>query len=131
IPANVPYLHAEPELSQAWGRRFAAAGDKLKVGLVWAGSATHGNDKNRSMTLTQFAPLSRVTNVAFYSLQKGETSGLAANPPAGMELIDLTADLTDFSETAAMISHLDLVITVDTAVAHLAGAMGKPVWVLL
>jgi tetratricopeptide (TPR) repeat protein len=139
IPANVPYIEADPDLAAAWGKRLGQF-DKLttgpiprqfRVGLVWAGNPGHGNDKNRSITLAQLAPLSRVCGITFFTLQKGDAAAQAANPPAEMELIDLTAELHDFADTAAMISHLDLIITVDTAVAHLAGAMGRKVWVLL
>ena len=131
IPANVPYVHAEPELAQAWAGRLAADRAEMRVGLVWAGSSTHANDKNRSLALAQLAPLWRAPGITFFSLQKGDAAVQAAHPPAGINLIDHTAELTDFADTAGLISQLELVITVDTAVAHLAGAMGKKVWVLL
>ncbi len=78
-----------------------------------------------------FAPLACLKGVTFYSLQKGKTGKQAKNPPAGMKLIDYTDEIGDFSDTAALIENLDLVIAVDTSVAHLAGALGKPVWTLL
>ncbi|HET6252062.1 MAG TPA: tetratricopeptide repeat-containing glycosyltransferase family protein [Tepidisphaeraceae bacterium] len=130
IPANVPYLRADPDLVQAWAMKLANNSGRLKVGLGWAGSPTNKNDQFRSVALQQLAPLTRA-GATFYSLQKGPASAQAANPPAGMELIDNTNDLSDFADTAAMISQLDLVITVDTAIAHIAGAMGKPAWVLI
>lgn len=99
--------------------------------MAWAGSSIHVNDRNRSIRLGQLAPLGEVAGATFYSLQKGEAATQAASPPAGMNLIDFTADLDDFADTAAFIANLDLVIAVDTAAAHLAGAMGRPVWVLL
>jgi hypothetical protein len=83
------------------------------------------------MNLAQFAPLASLDSVAFYSLQKGIAAAQAADPPAGLRLMDWTEDLTDYAETAAMIQHLDLIVTVDTAVAHLAGAMGKRTWLML
>ncbi len=129
IPAGVPYLSAEPERVQQWGERMEATG--LKVGLVWAGSPGHQRDRDRSLTLAQLAPLAQVPGITFYSLQKGGAAAQAATPPAGMTLIDMTAEMYDFADTAAVIANLDLVICVDTSVAHLAGALGKPVWVLL
>jgi Flp pilus assembly protein TadD len=130
IPRQVPYLHADPALAEVWKNRVALP-DRRRVGLVWAGRAAHKNDRRRSMTLKQLAPLAEMREAQFFSLQKGDAAAQAAAPPAGMELIDLTADLHDFADTAALIANLDLVITVDTSVAHLAGAMGRPVWVLL
>jgi tetratricopeptide (TPR) repeat protein len=130
IPAHVPYVPVDPGLSEAWARRLPDS-DALKVGIVWAGSADFKNDRNRSCRLADFGPLGQVPNVIFYSLQKGERAEQAASPPEGMVLTDLNESLQDFADTAAAIHHLDLIITVDTSVAHLAGALGRPVWTLL
>jgi TPR repeat/Glycosyltransferase family 9 (heptosyltransferase) len=133
VPAEVPYLTA-PYLTAPKAARPARplegpiAG--LRVGLVWAGSATNAKDQFRSMTLEQLAPLVAVEGVRFYSLQMGEAATqLAAMPPA--TITDLTEGIGDMADTAARIAELDLVIAVDTAVAHLAGALGRPVWLLL
>jgi tetratricopeptide (TPR) repeat protein len=134
IPNIVPYLHADSEDAEKWQRRLD---DQLpnvkvgKVGLVWAGNPAHKNDRNRSMKLSSLAPLGQVPGIRFFSLQKGEAAAEAKIPPAGMDLVDWIAELQDFADTAALITNLDLVITIDTAVAHLAGAMGKPIWTLL
>jgi len=100
------------------------------VGLAWSGSPRlkPGGDR-RSRGLDIFAPLGEAANVRFFSLQKGPES--QAERPPGLELIDFTADLHDFADTAAVIEMLDLVISVDTSVAHLAGALARPVWVLI
>ena len=130
IPQSVPYLHADAGLS-AWWRNESGRHDsnRFKVGLSWAGNPTHVNDRNRSLSLAALGPLAQVQGVSFYSLQKGDS---ARQPrPSGLELIDRTEDLKDFADTAALVANLDLVISVDSAVAHLAGAMGKPVWTLL
>ncbi len=129
VPPAVPYIHADPEQIALWQSFFK--NDAFKVGLVWAGNPKHWQDKLRSMPLAALAPLATVQNVHFYSLQKGPTVAEAATPPTGMRLTNLTPKLDDFASTAAAIANLDLVITVDTAVAHLAGAMGKPVWTLI
>ncbi|MGD0390710.1 MAG: tetratricopeptide repeat-containing glycosyltransferase family protein, partial [Tepidisphaeraceae bacterium] len=131
IPADVPYLHASPELVKVWRDRLGPRGQRPRVGIAWAGNPDHTNDHNRSVRLEQLAPLACDGNVEFHSLQMGPSAGQALRPPAGMTLIDFTAHLTDFAETAALVENLDLVICVDTAVAHLAGAMAKPVWLLL
>jgi tetratricopeptide (TPR) repeat protein len=130
IPAAIPYLHADEKLSRQWAARLAEP-DRPKVGIAWAGSAQHINDRNRSLSLSLLGPLAKVGDIRFYSLQKGAGAAEASTPPEGMKLIDHTAELTDFADTAALMANLDLVISADTAVVHLAGALGKPVWVLL
>jgi hypothetical protein len=101
----------------------------LKVGIVWAGSPTHPRDRFRSVPVASLAPLLRIPGIRFYSLQKGPTATGLSQIDA--TVVDLGADLQDFADTAAAIAHLDLVIGVDTAVVHLAGALGKPVWTLV
>jgi tetratricopeptide (TPR) repeat protein len=130
IPADVPYITAEPELVQQWRARLGAE-EAFRVGLVWAGNPSHKNDRNRSCSLATLAPLAHFPHLALFSLQTGPAAGQIDQPPPGMVLHDVGRTLGDFADTAAVIAHLDLVITVDTAVAHLAGAMGKPVWTLL
>ena len=128
IPNNVPYLRADPDSVAEWRRRIG--GPDLKVGLVWAGRPEHKRDRHRSMALAELAPLAAIPNVAFYALQKGAAVGEAEQAPHGMRLEILSPLLGDFADTAAAIMALDLVISVDTSVAHLAGALGKPVWIL-
>ena len=105
--------------------------DKFKVGLVWAGNSEHKNDRNRSLAFKHFHALAKLPKVKWFTLQKGPAATQARDTDAILPLVDFTDQLNDFSDTAALIENLDLVITVDTAVAHLAGAMGKTVWVLL
>ena len=131
IPVDVPYLTPAPEQVECWREKLTVPANWLKVGLAWAGNPKHENDRNRSIALSLLGPLCTVKNVQFYSLQKGKAAKEAANLPAAMSIIDWTDELHDFSDTAALIAHLDLVISVDTAVAHLAAGMGKPVWLLL
>ena len=130
IPAAVPYVTAEPERVAAWRERLGADTGK-KIGLVWSSNPGHPLARFRTTTLSTFAPLAGVEDVTFYSLQKGEPGKQAEAPPSGMKLVDRTAELTDFAETAALIENLDLVITVDTAVAHLSGAMGKKTFTIV
>jgi hypothetical protein len=130
IPADVPYIMAEPELVQQWRTRLGAE-QAFRVGLVWAGNPSHKNDRNRSCPLATLAPLAQLPHLALFSLQTGSAAAQLDQPPPRMVLHDVGRTLGDFADTAAVLAHLDLVITVDTAVAHLAGAMGKPVWTLL
>jgi tetratricopeptide (TPR) repeat protein len=130
IPADVPYVRSDPQRVQA--RRQRLAGDEhVKVGLVWAGTPKHLNDRARSSKLADFAPLAAVEGVTFYSLQKGPPAAQAEHPPAGMRIVSLGDDLHDFGDTAALLDCLDLLISVDTSVVHLAGALARPVWTLL
>jgi hypothetical protein len=129
--AKLPYVHALPDRIAQW-RDCLPAASVRKVGLVWKGQSQHKNDANRSLpSLASLAPLWSVPGVTFISLQKGQGEEEAAQPPAGQPLLALGAEMTDFSDAAAIVSELDLVICVDTAIAHLAGAMNKPCWVLL
>ncbi|MSP00216.1 MAG: glycosyltransferase family 41 protein [Acetobacteraceae bacterium] len=135
IPATVPYLRADPEQTAGWRDRLASLPGR-KVGLVWSGAPrpedphSYAIDRRRSMTLAHFAPLASVPGVSLISLQKGAPAEQTKNPPDGMTLHDWTDELDDFENTAALVEALDLVIAVDTSVAHLAGGLGKPVWVL-
>jgi hypothetical protein len=129
IPASIPYLKTDPVLAKAWKDRLEPESTGYRIGLVWAGSAIHRRDRDRSIPLAQFATLAEVTNAVFFSLQKGP--GSKDIPSSGLAIRDFTSEFSDFTDTAAFLDCLDLVITVDTAVAHLAGAMGKAAWVLL
>jgi hypothetical protein len=135
IPATVPYLRADPAAAARWRERLRPL-PGLRVGLVWGGNPRPGDpganavDRRRSIGLARLAPLTGIPGVSFVSLQKGAAAALAAAPPAGMALHDWTDELTDFADTAALVAALDLVISVDTSVVHLAGALARPVWVL-
>ena len=133
VPAPIPYLSAVAARLAAWAPRLAALpAGALRVGLVWKGNPAFENDAERSLpSLHTLAPLAAVPGIAFVSLQKGPGEDEARQPPPGMALLALGAQLGDFADTAAVIAGLDLVISVDSAVAHLAGAMGKPCWLLL
>jgi tetratricopeptide (TPR) repeat protein len=130
IPAQVPYLSADARLTESFNAKYFRSDPNLKVGLVWAGRPTHPNDHNRTMSLAMLAPLGEIPGVTFYSLQKGDaTKELRIAPPV-MKIVDLSPSLTDFNWTAAAIAGLDLIITVDTSICHVSGALGKPVWVM-
>lgn len=130
IPAEVPYIFADPTLVNIWREKTKQFDSLFKVGLVWAGRPEHARDHFRSCSLDMFAPLINEKFV-FFSLQKGIAAEQVKNLPNGMNLVDFTEDINDFSDTAAFVENLDLVISVDTAIAHLAGAMGKPIWTLI
>lgn len=129
LPAFVPYLQPPSGCAEKWRQKLSPF-EGLRVGLVWAGNADHENDHNRSIAFTHLAPLLNHPNIRLFSLQTGARATDLTLAP-GEAVIDLSGSLTDFGETAGVIEALDLTITVDTAVAHLAGALGKPVWLLL
>lgn len=132
IPGKA-YLRADPDRTKAWEARLAAllpAGSR-RIGLVWAGRHTHPNDENRSMRLAALAPLGALPGVSLVSLQKGQAQAGIGYYWGRAPLANLGPEIADFADTMAIIQCLERVVTVDTAVAHLAGAMGKPVWIML
>jgi lipoprotein NlpI len=130
IPAKIPYLRAPLNSIEKWAPLIPKA--KLRAGLVWKGNALFENDADRSLpSLAVLAPLWSVADIKFIGLQKGAGEDDAACNYESLPLTNLGPQLEDFADTAAVIACLDLVICVDTAVAHLAGALGKPCWVLL
>jgi len=129
IPNHVPYVFADPAKTAQWRRQYP--GRRPKVGLMWAGSPHHTNDRNRSMAIADLMPLLQTPGIDFIGLQKGPAGEQLDKLPSGIRLINTGDQLRNFSDTAACLSNLDLLITVDTAVAHLAGAMGLGVWLML
>jgi Flp pilus assembly protein TadD len=129
IPDRLPYLHAPPDRAARWSPRLPREG--MRVGLAWKGNAEHKNDAERSLALSALAPLWSVPGVHFISLQKARDEEQALHPPPGQPLVALGHAFGDLADTAAVIEQLDLVISVDTVVAHLSGALAKPCWLLL
>jgi hypothetical protein len=133
IPAGTAYLRAEPARVAAWRARLQARsprGTRL-VGLVWAGRPEHVNDANRSASLAAFAPLADLPGVSLVSLQRGPAHGQVGAYHGRAPLLALGPEIADFADTAAILACLDVLVSVDTSVAHLAGALGVPAWVLL
>jgi tetratricopeptide (TPR) repeat protein len=131
IPAIVPYVAGNRVLTEKWKAKIKKDNSKIKIGFAWAGNPGFKQNRYRNIPLALFLPLTKIPGAAFYSLQKGGEAEEAKHPPGGMKLFDYTEDIHDFSDTASLIENLDLIISVDTAIAHLAGALGKPVWTLL
>ena len=133
IVREVAYLHADARRTAAWRARL----DDLvppgfrRIGIAWAGRPTHNNDLNRSMRLLEFAPIAALDGIALLSLQKGEAQKAIAEYYGRAPLFNLGAEVGDFLDTMSIIDLLDVVVTVDTAIAHLAAAMGKPAFILL
>jgi len=127
IPAEVPYISS----TESPIKLEALIGKPMKVGIVWAGEPANPQNYKRSCSLSHFLELLNLPDITFYSLQKGSRARDLAQLPYQGSLHDLSNQLGDFADTAAVVSQLNLIITVDTAVAHLAGALGQPVWVLL
>ena len=127
LPGPIPYLRARPDLVQTW--RMNLAGDiRLRVGLAWGGNPLRTHQHGRIPAVDEYCALAAIPGVAFYNLQPGGGADDAARFP--LPLIDLTPRIEDFADTAALVANLDLVISVDTSVAHLCGAMGRPTWLL-
>ncbi|MDR3441041.1 tetratricopeptide repeat-containing glycosyltransferase family protein [Telmatospirillum sp.] len=129
IPAQVPYLQADPAETERWKKRIG--GDGLKVGIVWAGNPTQRGDRWRSPRLASMAPLFNVPGVRFVALQMGPGRADLETNPLPANVLDLGPEITDFADTAAIMAGLDLVITSCTAPLHLAGALGVPTWAVI
>ena len=130
IPGDTPYLAADPGATAEWRRRLAAKPGPA-VGLAWAGNPSYSNDRRRSLDPALLAPLLALERVSFYSLQVGPAADELARVPGGERVEKLGHLFADFADTAACVAALELTIAVDTAVAHLAGALARPVWILL
>jgi tetratricopeptide (TPR) repeat protein len=133
IPAPIPYLRADPERVVQWAGRMdgLVPSGFHRVGVIWAGRPTHNNDRNRSALLADFLPLANVRGIALLALQKGPKTEQAGGWYGRAPLINIGAEIEDYDDTMAILDNLDLLVTVDTSVAHLAGAMGRPVWIML
>jgi len=133
VPAEVPYLRADPARSADWKARLEGLTPPgyRRIGIAWAGRPTHNNDFNRSATLENFAPLAALPGVVLVSLQKGPAQNQIGQYLGRAPLLNVGPELSDYDDTMAVLEHLDLLVTVDTSVAHLAGAMDRPALVLL
>ena len=133
IPAPVPYLHADRDRVAQWTERLAGLVPQgfRRIGVIWAGRPTHNNDRNRSAQLADFRSLFNLPGVALLALQKGPKTGQAGEYYGRAPLVNIGAEIEDYDDTMAILENLDLLVTVDTSVAHLAGAMGRPVWIML
>ncbi len=133
IPAEIPYLTAEPDLVERWAHELEKSDGglprRLRIGITWQGNPKHGGDRQRSFPLACFEPLGRIDGVRLFSLQKGPGSEQLAQLAGRFSVIDLGPRLDSFADTAAVMKNLDLIVTADTSPAHVAGALGVPVWV--
>ena len=128
IPGRDPYLTVPGKREESWAERMQT-NENFRLGIVWAGDPIHKNDRNRSIAASEFLPLTDIAGLSVYSLQV-DSEGEAAEI-FGDNVTDLAPSLTDFAETAAAMRNLDLIVSADTSVVHLAGALGRPVWTLL
>ncbi len=133
IPAPVPYLRTDATLVATWREKLAARIEpsRRRVGITWAGRPTHNNNINRTIRLETLAPIFDVPRITLISLQKGPAVAELAGYRGAAPLVDLDPEISSFDDTAAIIESLDLVLCVDTSLGHLAGALGRPVWVML
>lgn len=131
VPAVVPYFRVPGTHLQHWRERLErTAPGRLRIGIAWAGRKEHLSDKRRSLTFNQLLPLFRNGRVTWISLQKWAPQDVRPEIPAGVDWLDWTEELSDFADSAALVSQLDLIISIDSAMVHLAGALGRPVWML-
>jgi hypothetical protein len=133
VPAPIPYLRADPARVALWKQRLDGLVPQgfRRIGVIWAGRPTHNNDRNRSALLTDFLPIANVPGIALLALQKGPKTGQAGEYYGRAPLINVGAEIQDYDDTMAILENLERLVTVDTSVAHLAGAMGRPVWIML
>jgi len=129
LPGPIPYLKPDPARLEHWQKRLSDLPRPI-VALVWAGRPTHTNDANRSMKLSDFGPLAH-PGIQFVAIQKGPSAAQALTPPEGMNILSLDQEIKDFDDTAAILCVADLLISVDSSPVHLAGALGRPAWVML
>lgn len=130
IPADIPYLQAEPALVEQWRNRLGSKTD-FKVGVCWQGNPNYGGDRNRSIPFQHFSALADIPGVKLFSLQKGHGRDQLTSQTDQFPIVDLADEINDFRDTAAIIKNLDLVVSCDSSPVHLAGALGRPVWVAL
>jgi Flp pilus assembly protein TadD len=133
VPAPIPYLRADPTRVAHWATRLNGLVPKglRRIGVIWAGRPAHNNDRNRTMLLSDLAPIGAVPGIALLALQKGPKTGQAGGWYGRAPLINVGAEIGDYDDTMAILANIECLVTVDTSVAHLAGAMGRPVWVML
>jgi Flp pilus assembly protein TadD len=133
VPAPIPYLHADPARVALWKQRLDGLVPEgfRRIGVIWAGRPTHNNDRNRSALLSDFLPIANVPGIALLALQKGPKTGQAGAYYGRAPLINVGAEIQDYDDTMAILENIETLVTVDTSVAHLAGAMGRPVWIML
>jgi hypothetical protein len=133
VPAPIPYLRSDPVRKAAWAERLSQVAPRgyRRVGVVWAGRPTHNNDRNRSATLAAFAPIAALRGIVLISLQKGPAAAQAGGYFGRAPLVNIGAEIHDYNDTMAILDNLDLLVTVDTSVGHLAGAMGRPAWIMI
>ncbi len=133
IPGGIPYVRADPARSAAWAERLDALlpPNYRRIGIAWAGRPTHHNDRNRSTVLATFAPLTEIPGIALVSLQKGPAQAQIGGYWGHAPLVNLGPEIRDFADTMAVLDCLERVVSVDTSIIHLAGAMGREAWVML
>ncbi len=133
IPASIPYVQADAAKVAAWRERLDSLvpASHRRIGIVWAGRPTHHNDRNRSTALSTFAPLAELPGISLISLQKGASQSQIGTYWGTAPLVNLGPEIRDFGDSMAVLECLDQVVTVDTSVGHLAGALGREAWIML